>query len=344
MQLSDDPTGIPVTRSACVCRFAGPLYSVGVPVEQLLNEAGIPARIIEYPESFVPLRSAFRFVELACHSLGTEHLPIQLGMEMSLRDYGSFGELLLESTTAYEYLCNGIKLYNTIVTGQRFWLSRHGREFRFNLTTDFEPDLGSYQAHLDSLLLTIAVLRKAVLPCWSPREISLAWQARQNLPEYEILEGSRIVRNAGITYLTIPESVMAMRFDGGRLRWQDTPRSQERNAMPNTLDRMVEQQISALLSSCELNIDTVAESLTLNRRSLQRALDNQGLTYSLLLARVRGRLAAQWLQETEKPIAEISLELGYSDAANFTRAFRKKTGISPNDYRRTSVAPSGYAH
>jgi AraC-like DNA-binding protein len=82
-----------------------------------------------------------------------------------------------------------------------------------------------------------------------------------------------------------------------------------------------------------LLIDTVAETLTMSRRSLQRSLAKQGLTYSQLLAETRMRQAADRLENTDEPIAEISFDLAYTDASNFTRAFRRQTGVSPQTFR-----------
>jgi len=52
-----------------------------------------------------------------------------------------------------------------------------------------------------------------------------------------------------------------------------------------------------------------------------------------LLAESRLHQAAKWLQSSDKPIAEIAYALGYTDASNFTRAFRKLTGVSPQAFR-----------
>ena len=95
-------------------------------------------------------------------------------------------------------------------------------------------------------------------------------------------------------------------------------------------------QIECLLSDRKLQIDTLAETLAMSTRSLQRGLARQGLTYSQLLAETRIRRAAHWLENSDKPIAEIAFDLRYTDASNFTRAFRMQTGVSPQAFRNKS--------
>jgi AraC-like DNA-binding protein len=41
------------------------------------------------------------------------------------------------------------------------------------------------------------------------------------------------------------------------------------------------------------------------------------------------------LQQRNVPIADIAYQLGYSDPAHFTRAFRRWTNEAPNRWRRT---------
>ena len=71
----------------------------------------------------------------------------------------------------------------------------------------------------------------------------------------------------------------------------------------------------------------------MSSRSLQRRLADQGTTFSQVLAETRLRLAAGWLKNTDKPIGEIAFDLGYTDASNFTRAFRRQTGAPPQLFR-----------
>jgi hypothetical protein len=72
---------------------------MGAPVDRLLALAGIPAQLLEHPAAAVPLENAFRFGELACRALGTEHLGLHVGIATSLDDLGPYGKLLQRSLT-----------------------------------------------------------------------------------------------------------------------------------------------------------------------------------------------------------------------------------------------------
>lgn len=46
-------------------------------------------------------------------------------------------------------------------------------------------------------------------------------------------------------------------------------------------------------------------------------------------------MAVEMMRDPRARLIDIGLELGYSEAANFTRAFRRWTGEAPRLYRRT---------
>jgi AraC-like DNA-binding protein len=127
---------------------------------------------------------------------------------------------------------------------------------------------------------------------------------------------------------------MWMRFSGGR---DDIPKENSQHppvrSLPENLSGLIQLQIENLLSDHAYQISTVAESLSMSRRSLQRGLAKQGISYSFLLTEVRVRQAADWLENSYKPVTEIAFDLGYTDASNFTRAFRRRAGVSPQTFR-----------
>lgn len=82
----------------------------------------------------------------------------------------------------------------------------------------------------------------------------------------------------------------------------------------------------------------VAKALHVTPRTFRRRLQEQGTSYSVLLEAARRRDACRMLAGRELPIKEIGAVLGYDDPANFTRAFRAWTGMSPRAWREQHAA------
>lgn len=58
-----------------------------------------------------------------------------------------------------------------------------------------------------------------------------------------------------------------------------------------------------------------------------------GITLKQHLLQTKAEVAKSALSETTHPISQIAYSLGFSDAHNFSNAFKKITGLSPSEYR-----------
>lgn len=85
------------------------------------------------------------------------------------------------------------------------------------------------------------------------------------------------------------------------------------------------------------SVAEVAKVMRVSERTLKRRLAAFGTSYSEILDEHRRDEALLLLASPDVSVDEVALRLGYSDAANFTRAFRRWTGMSPRAHRR---APS----
>ena len=88
-----------------------------------------------------------------------------------------------------------------------------------------------------------------------------------------------------------------------------------------------------------LTIADCADLVGISGRTLQRRLAQHGTTYNELLNQARFDAAKQLLQDKSISVSNIGFELGYTNSANFTRAFRRWTGLSPRQYRQLASQP-----
>lgn len=96
-------------------------------------------------------------------------------------------------------------------------------------------------------------------------------------------------------------------------------------------------RLQALLRTRLVGIDLVqaAEQLGMSVRTLQRHLRVAGTTFRRELETARIHQAGLQLEAGERSVTEVALELGFASSQSFWRQFRRMTGVSPSDWRRT---------
>ncbi len=103
------------------------------------------------------------------------------------------------------------------------------------------------------------------------------------------------------------------------------------------LSARIRERLIDLLPTGTTSQEKIANDLHMNIRTLQRRLRCEGTRYKYLLDEVRRELAIAYARENRFSINQIAYLVGFSEPTNFTRAFRRWTGLSPKDYRRRAL-------
>ncbi|GAB3107413.1 helix-turn-helix domain-containing protein [Aestuariicella hydrocarbonica] len=88
------------------------------------------------------------------------------------------------------------------------------------------------------------------------------------------------------------------------------------------------------IGKCSLSIDFIAEEMNLSKRTLQRRLQQQRISFAQLRDQVRFHHSITYLVEQNMSIDSISASLDFSDRTSFTNAFKRWTGLSPSTFRK----------
>ncbi|GAM56827.1 transcriptional regulator, araC family [Vibrio ishigakensis] len=91
--------------------------------------------------------------------------------------------------------------------------------------------------------------------------------------------------------------------------------------------------IAPYLSGGKLPIKLAAEILRINVRTLQRRLGKEGVIYKELVDDMTFEIIEKELLSSKETITFIASKYGYSDAAHFTRAFKRRYNITPGNFR-----------
>jgi AraC-like DNA-binding protein len=105
------------------------------------------------------------------------------------------------------------------------------------------------------------------------------------------------------------------------------------NMNPSQISTKVKNLLMILFENGEPKLKTIAKKLNMSERSLRRRLKEENISYREVLKNTRIELASHYLANTQMPITQVSLKLGFSDTSNFSRAFTRWFSQSPSQFR-----------
>ena len=77
--------------------------------------------------------------------------------------------------------------------------------------------------------------------------------------------------------------------------------------------------------------------------TLARRLAAEGLSFAAVLEEMRRELALRYLEDARLSISQVAWLLGFQEAGAFTHAFRRWTGQTPSEMRRSELLPDRVA-
>ncbi|MES2919739.1 MAG: AraC family transcriptional regulator ligand-binding domain-containing protein [Pseudomonadota bacterium] len=112
----------------------------------------------------------------------------------------------------------------------------------------------------------------------------------------------------------------------------------EQQLHARTLHKPLTQSVRTLLTRAlangsPLQAEALAQELGLSTRTLSRRLGEESTSLPALVDAVRMERAEWLLVSSDTPIARIAREVGYSETAAFSRAFKRHKGMAPSALR-----------
>lgn len=107
------------------------------------------------------------------------------------------------------------------------------------------------------------------------------------------------------------------------------------------ISELVAAILSEQLGSEGPDLPKVARLLSLHPRSLQRALSEEGTTFTGVLDSVRRSEALDLITTTDLPFSQIGARLGMREQSSLTRAVRRWFDTSPSGLRHAGHEPTG---
>ncbi len=331
-------TYIPLVRANVIHGIVSLLRQLNLPIEERLLAAKLPPSILHDPEVLIPLKQILKLTETIAGTEGIEHFGLLAGQQTQIANLGAFGRLLCHSMTLYGAIHTLTRLVQRYNSGDQVWLVQQGEKVWLCRRFIHDWEKAYPQAVFYSLMLLIHVVRLGAGSEWKPTEIRLAAPPPTHFNQIELFAEAKVWFNQDQTAIAFPATFLHAplttfsRESSRTAYWTNDYDILFTLAPGLDFPTSLKQTIAVQLKQGYPNIHLTAEILGTSVRSLQRQLSYVNMTYSQLIDQVRFERSIQLLSNPFYKVADIAIEIGYTDPANFTRAFKRWAGVPPKDY------------
>jgi AraC-like DNA-binding protein len=105
---------------------------------------------------------------------------------------------------------------------------------------------------------------------------------------------------------------------------------------PAGVSDQVFELASELLPTGRCNIQVVSRQMGVDPRTLQRRLAESGVGFHDIVQKARMGLAAQYIEDSDRPLVEVADMLGFSALSGFSHWHRVHCGCSASERRRAA--------
>lgn len=313
----------------------------GASLAALAEQARIPVAALADLDARIPLSSYVALVRAAKMLTGDSALPLHYGGSVDMAEFSVVGMLFKTCETVLEALTQ-INRYGRLVveveTGeeQRFRMVRRDGALWLS---DTRRDPNDFPELTEATFARFVCMTRPLVGD-IVQEVHVTHAAPRHQEEYAAYFRTPILFEAQWN---------AVRLDEERLTRpiRQEPRyvfgifSERAEKLLTSLDRAgsmqdrVERLLLRRLHAGDVGVEAVARALGQSRQTLYRKLKMEGVSYEQVLDGLRRRLAFDCLRDRKLSVNETAYLLGFSDAASFSHAFKRWTGVSPRAWRRS---------
>lgn len=301
-----------------------------------LSPLCVDTRVLECSDIEIPGEKYVALWEAAAQS--NPSIGIELGILTEANDFGALGHALACSSSVEAALRMLHRFISVFAQGTifSFELSTHALSIEYRVVA---PTILHRRQDSEFSITCVLNMLKLITGCnIHPTRVDFEHTRPADISAHKRVFQCPLYFNQSSNRIYLPISTLSLTVTGGNERLYQAlePYLEQQRRHRSDHDLLLSQIIriiSASISSCAPSLEGVCQELGLSRRTLQRRLKEHGLEYSTLVEDVRRELALAYIKDSGYSMTEISLLVGYTESASFTRAFRRWTGQSPQQYR-----------
>lgn len=320
---------------ALVCRD---LMQRGHAEARVLEGTGLSLAQLDEPMRQVPLATGSLVFLNACRLSGDPGLGLAIGRQLNLRSHGFLGYAILSSRSIGEALDLCIRYFRTRTSLLEIRLFREDDAAVVQL--DEGLPLGPLgPLLLDAVMTLMLVCGRQVTGRDFHGELRLAMPRQPHHDQWPEAARATLRFDCPFNQIRFPRIGLQLPIGTPDPQLQQMALAQCEEELQRLHDSggllaEVRQLIKRHLAE-DASVERIASELGMSARTLRRRLDELGTSYQMILEQLRRGRAVELLLHTPDGIDAIAADLGYEDPSNFSRAFKRWTGLSPRAYRQS---------
>jgi AraC-like DNA-binding protein len=310
------------------------------PPDEILRNVNLTVDEVHSPKSRISLAELMAACKNAIRLSNDPRLPYRIGTSIHISAYGMYGFAILccpdfRKAMAFAQLYHALAaplatIEFTEQQGSASWLIEP------NARAATDPQLYRFITEMQ-IGIHISLMRDVMGPAFTPEQINLAYPEADDfgLPADQI--GCPVIFANRTNQIIFRSAWLDQAANLGNRTTYPAVVALCDDLLTDLKSRIgIAGEIRALLLRDIANapsLAAIAKRLDMSDRSLRRQLSEQGISFRGLRDELRMQIALKYLRTTELANEDIALALGFSDAANFRRAFRRWTDKSPSEIR-----------
>jgi AraC-like DNA-binding protein len=316
------------------------LRSHGTNVTPLLSKAKLPLVIAERQEGLIPWAAALKFLPIVARYTGDPLFAANCILSAGGKRPNRVASVSLDrTTTKFEAIRTFVMRTNAITTGATI-TSTISDDWMWILRRPNNPgDIDSWHAEQFVIATFVKAISSYLGDGWWPQKLKIRRATRpDNIPSQWSEADIETANPHTAIGVKLVDIVSGTKCDHEHTslpgNWEQ---AELREAVVNDRASLRSAVLHYIEHEAE-RIARVADAFGVTERTFRRHLKTAGLSYSELVNETRYRRSLVLLKDSSLSITELALILRYRYPENFTRAFRKRVGVSPSEYRKMSAS------
>jgi AraC-like DNA-binding protein len=305
----------------------------GIDASRFLERHRIPPASVDSGFGKIAKYQMYRFFEDVAYREVVGTLGFLDGDPYQISELGMVGAAVQRSVSLQDAIDTFSLLLPTVAEGNTIGLIWGTKMSWLCCRTDSLARTDRIPDHTTVLVLR-EVVRLAAGDDWQPDDICFYTDFDPAISMFRVLAGVHLRFLQDATAISFPTDLLHRPLIGGSRRWTRCDGTVNLDSTTVTVGDRLCRILQTLQQFDRLPLaDETAEMLGMSRVTLFRTLAAEGTSYRQAIDRVRFTAAVRLLEDPTLSIKEISYELGYSSPGNFTRAFRRMSGLTPTLFR-----------